>query len=322
MTSILVPHARILALKLDGKGGAETLQSGWPFTDSATWLHLDYSAPEAYQWLKTTTLLPEEVRESLQGESNRPKLVKVDGGLLLTLRCLYHHRRGQSAQMEAIRIFVTPQLIISTRRRHIQAAEEIVQDLARHAGPLNCADWLVELCEHITEQAGDLLDDFQEQITALEQDLLAERTIERSELTAIRQQLIVLRRYLGPQRDLFSRLANEKISWLEADDQRHLGEIAGRLGRWLDDLDASSARCALLADELHARTAEQMTRRTYIMSMLAMVFLPATFLTGLFGVNLGGIPGGQSTQGFITFVLILLGLIVALGTWLWRHRWL
>lgn len=322
MTSVTVPHERILALKLDGKGGAETLKSGWPFPDSATWLHLDYSAPEAYQWLKTTSLLPEEVRESLQGESTRPKLIRVDGGLLLTLRCLYHHNRGQSAQMEAIRIFVTPHLIISTRRRHIQAAEEIVQNLSRHAGPLNCADWLVDLCENITEQAGDLLDDFQEQITALEQDLLTERPIERTELTAIRQQLIVLRRYLAPQRDLFSRLSNEKIAWLEADDQRRLHEIAGRLGRWLDDLDASSARCALLADELHARTAEEMTKRTYIMSTLAMLFLPLSFLTGLFGVNLGGIPGSTSGVAFMVFVLSLFGVLIGLGIWLRWRNWL
>jgi len=70
-----------------------------------------------------------------------------------------------------------------------------------------------------------------------------------------------------------------------------LQEIADRLGRWLEDLDSSIARTSLLADEINARLTEAMTRRTYIMSIMAMVFLPATFLTGLFGVNLGGIPG-------------------------------
>ena len=65
-----------------------------------------------------------------------------------------------------------------------------------------------------------------------------------------------------------------------------------------------------------------MTRRTYIMSIMAMVFLPATFLTGLFGVNLGGIPGGNSAIGFLVFVSILASLITGLAIWLRLHRWL
>ncbi len=162
----------------------------------------------------------------------------------------------------------------------------------------------------------------QEKIALLEEHLLNERTIDRVDLADMRRQLIVSRRYLAPQRDLFSRLANEKVGWLEADDLRRLQEIADRLGRWLEDLDASIARTSLLADEVNARLTEAMTRRTYIMSIMAMVFLPATFLTGLFGVNLGGIPGGGSEIGFLVFVSLLIALISGLATWLWRHRWL
>ncbi len=156
----------------------------------------------------------------------------------------------------------------------------------------------------------------------LEEHLLSERTMDRVDLADIRRQLIVSRRYLAPQRDLFSRLANEKVGWLELDDLRRLQEIADRLGRWLEDLDSSIARTSLLADEMNALLTEAMTRRTYIMSIMAMVFLPATFLTGLFGVNLGGIPGGQSNVGFLMFVSTLVTLIVCLAVWLRLHKWL
>ena len=224
--------------------------------------------------------------------------------------------------MVAIRFYISDRIIVSTRRRRVHAVEAIVEDLAKRMGPLNTADWLVDLCEHITEQAGDFIDELQEKIALLEEHLLNERTIDRVDLADMRRQLIISRRYLAPQRDLFSRLANEKVGWLEADDLRRLQEIADRLGRWLEDLDASIARTSLLADEVNARLTEAMTRRTYMMSIMAMVFLPATFLTGLFGVNLGGIPGGGSEIGFLVFVSLLIALISGLATWLWRHRWL
>lgn len=320
--TLRLPTASVLALRFDGKGGAETLPDGSECPDEDLWLHLDYSSPHAYEWIKTTPLLPDAVRESLQGDSSRPKLVKANGGMLLTLRCINANEGQRPDQMVALRFFISDRLVVSTRRRRVHAVEGIVEDLARHIGPLNTADWLVDLCEHITEQAGDYIDELQEQIAVLEEHLLCERHIHRSELADIRRQLIVSRRYLAPQRDLFSRLANEKVGWLEADDLRRLQEISDRLSRWLDDLDASIARTSLLADELNARFAEAMTRRTYIMSLMAMVFLPATFLTGLFGVNLGGIPGGSSPVGFLTFVSLLLTLVVGLGIWLRCHKWL
>jgi zinc transporter len=137
----------------------------------------------------------------------------------------------------------------------------------------------------------------------------------------IRRQLIVLRRYLAPQRDVFSRLANEKISWLESDDLRHLQEIADRMGRWLEDLDASIARTSLLADEINALMTEAMNRRTYIMSLFAMVFLPLSFFTGLLGVNLGGIPGADSPWGFLNFCLLLLTIAGGILLWLKLRKW-
>ncbi len=317
-----LPTSVVFALRLDGRGGAESLVPGSELPADDVWMHLDYSSPHAYEWIKTSPLLPDGVRDSLQGDSSRPKLVKANGGMLLTLRCINATEGQRPDQMVALRFYISERIIVSTRRRRVPAVEEIMQDLAKNMGPLNTADWLVDLCEHITEQAGDFIDELQEKIAVLEEHLLSERTMDRVDLADIRRQLIVSRRYLAPQRDLFSRLANEKVGWLELDDLRRLQEIADRLGRWLEDLDSSIARTSLLADEMNARLTEAMTRRTYIMSIMAMVFLPATFLTGLFGVNLGGIPGGQSDTGFFMFVTTLVTLIVCLAVWLRLHKWL
>ena len=98
-----------------------------------------------------------------------------------------------------------------------------------------------------------------------------------------------------------ARLANEKISWLDEDDRRRLLDIADRLRRWLDDLDAGVARTAVLADEINNLMAEATNRRAYQMSVMALLFLPASFLTGLFGINLGGIPGAENPTAFWVF---------------------
>ncbi|SUB16659.1 Zinc transport protein ZntB [Pantoea agglomerans] len=144
----------------------------------------------------------------------------------------------------------------------------------------------------------------------------------RGELGLLRKQLIVMRRYMAPQRDVYARLASEKLAWMDDTERRRMQEIADRLGRGLDDLDAGVARTAILADEVASAMAESMNRRTYTMSLMAMIFLPATFLTGLFGVNLGGIPGGEWRYGFSIFCLLLVALAVGVAGYLRKRRWL
>jgi zinc transporter len=110
-------------------------------------------------------------------------------------------------------------------------------------------------------------------------------------LALLRKQLIVMRRYMTPQRDVYARLASERLAWMNDDHRRRMQDIADRLGRGLDEIDSCIARTAVMADEIAQVMQESLARRTYTMSLMAMVFLPSTFLTGLFGVNLGGIPG-------------------------------
>lgn len=98
-----------------------------------------------------------------------------------------------------------------------------------------------------------------------------------------------MRRYMAPQRDVYARLASERLPWMSDDQRRRMQDIADRLGRGLDEIDACIARTGVMADEIAQVMQENLARRTYTMSLMAMVFLPSTFLTGLFGVNLGGI---------------------------------
>ena len=90
--------------------------------------------------------------------------------------------------------------------------------------------------------------------------------------------------------------------------------------RWLDDLDAGVARTAVLADEINNLMAEATNRRAYQMSVMALLFLPASFLTGLFGINLG-IPGAESPTAFWVFCGFLLVLATGLAVWLKHRRW-
>ncbi|HBV93016.1 zinc transporter ZntB [Pantoea sp. B550] len=313
----------IISCQLDGKGGMipiaedEVIQCEQP-----CWLHLNYTHRKSAEWLQSTPQIPDAVRDALAGDSMRPRVSRLGDGFMIVLRSVNHNTDARRDQLVVMRVFINDKLIVSTRRRKVSAVDEVLTDLQNGNGPIDCGSWLVDVCDALTDHTSEFIEELHDKIIELEDALLDQRMPARGELGLLRKQLIVMRRYMAPQRDVYARLASEKLAWMDDSERRRMQEIADRLGRGLDDLDAGVARTAILADEVASAMAESMNRRTYTMSLMAMIFLPATFLTGLFGVNLGGIPGGEWKYGFSIFCLLLVALAVGVAGYLRKRHWL
>ncbi|WP_312386952.1 zinc transporter ZntB [Atlantibacter hermannii] len=317
-----VPDA-VFAWTLDGKGGVKPLDNNDIIdNEHPCWLHLDYTHPESAEWLATTPLLPNTIRDALAGESTRPRVSRLGDGTLITLRCINGSTDERPDQLVAMRLYMDERLIVSTRQRKVLALDDVVQDLNDGTGPTDVGGWLVDVCDALTDHASEFIEELHDKIIDLEDSLMDQQVPPRGFLALLRKQLIVMRRYMAPQRDVYSRLASERLPWMTDDHRRRMQDIADRLGRGLDEIDACISRTAIMADEISQVMQESLARRSYTMSLMAMVFLPSTFLTGLFGVNLGGIPGGDWRLGFSLFCVMLVVLIGGVTWWLHRSKWL
>jgi len=317
-----VPDA-VFAWTLDGKGGVKPLDNNDIIdNEHPCWLHLNYTHPESAEWLATTPLLPNTIRDALAGESTRPRVSRLGDGTLITLRCINGSTDERPDQLVAMRLYMDERLIVSTRQRKVLALDDVVQDLNDGTGPTDVGGWLVDVCDALTDHASEFIEELHDKIIDLEDTLMDQQVPPRGFLALLRKQLIVMRRYMAPQRDVYSRLASERLPWMTDDHRRRMQDIADRLGRGLDEIDACISRTAIMADEISQVMQESLARRSYTMSLMAMVFLPSTFLTGLFGVNLGGIPGGDWRLGFSLFCVMLVVLIGGVTWWLHRSKWL
>lgn len=78
--------------------------------------------------------------------------------------------------------------------------------------------------------------------------------------------------------------------------------------RYIEDLDAIRERAQIVKDELANGLADRMNKNLYVLSVIAAIFLPLGFLTGLLGINVGGIPGADNVSAFWVFVAGLFGI--------------
>jgi len=312
---------------LDGKGRGKMLSwlpgQSVPQEAGLFWFHLNYADSQAGDWLLGSGLLNTPVAESLLDEETRPRVLHHGTGLLLTLRGVNLNPGADPEDMVSIRLWLEDGRIISTRKRRLNSVKTVQTMLADGEGPRNSGEFLALLLRLMTDNIGTVIEELEDRMAEVEEQIVAHHGAgARKNLADLRRQAIALRRYLAPQREALSRLTTEQVPWMSPDDHFRIRESTDELIRHIEDLDAVRERAALAHEEFVNHASEQLNRRMFMLSVVTVIFLPLGFLTGLFGINVGGIPGAESPWGFAAFCL---GVVLAgAGIFLIfkRSRWL
>jgi len=320
------PDGLVAAFLLDGAGGGRPLDFGavrrWRPGDGLLWVHMDLTVPATAVWMAGEGALDPLVAEALLQLETRPRGVALRDGLLIVLRGVNMNPGADPEDMVSMRMWLTPERIVTTRRRRLLSVDDTRQAISDGRGPVSTGDFLVTMADRMMERAGHVVGQVDEAVDRLEEEVLAaESHALRSALADVRREAIGLRRYLSPQREALTRLSLEPHALLSDADRLRLREVADAVTRHVEDLDAARERAAVVHEELASRLAEQLNQRMYVLSVVAALFLPLGFVTGLLGVNVGGIPGSENPSAFLTLSIIL--AVVAggvLAVFRWR-RW-
>lgn len=304
------------ALELDGKGGATSLDhaalASSLQSDATSWVHLDAGVAQSRQWLLENLALPDElIIDALLAEETRPRLVNYEDGTLVILRGVNLNEDAHPEDMVSIRLWIYGNNIVSARVRRLKAVTDIRDSLESGRGPKSAADVLTTLITRLFERMEPALRSLDEQLDTLEEQVMENPdTQDRQAITTLRKQAILFKRYIAPQRDVIASLRNAELSWLDATHKRKLLESLDRVTRYVEDLDATRERGQIIKDELGNALSDRMNRNLYMLSVVAAIFLPLGFLTGLLGINVGGIPGSDMSEAFFMFCGILIVVVI------------
>lgn len=284
------------------------------------WLHFDYTLSSTEEWLKQYSGFNSTVVNALLDEETRPRATALGDGILISLRGVNLAAGSNPEDMVSIRLWVTKDNVISTRRRKLLSTQDIADDFSLGNGPSSAPKFVIELTEKLISRMSDTINEIEEKVADIEENIIASSNYSlRNELSILRRQIISLRRYLSPQKDAMLQLLSEKITLFSAEEKIQLRETLDHLVRYIEDLDSIKDRAAVSQEELSNRLAEQMNNRMYVLSIVAAIFLPLGFLTGLLGINVGGIPGAENSHSFVIFTLLLVG-VVAIQIWIFKKK--
>lgn len=257
--------------------------------------------------------LPEFVTQALFQAETRPRALTHDSALVLILRGVNLNPEAEVDDMVSVRTYTRPGLIITLRHRPVFALRAMQDKVEAQDGPRSAEHFLQILCDELVTQLETVSLALEDQVDLLEEQEFGAlgETAQLPDLAQLRRRSIRLRRYSAP---LSTALHDaSRIISHNPEAGALLAESANLATRAVEEIEAARDRLTALADHIDMKNALRQQNNGYLLTVVAAIFLPLGFLTGLFGVNVAGMPGIDWPLAFwvLTGFSFLCGVVVA-----------
>jgi zinc transporter len=276
------------------------------------WYHCQRDAKGIKTWLSNQSI-PLSVIDSLLAEDTRPIFEEYDEqNFLMILRGINLNENANPEDMLSVRVLFINGALITTRKIPSKTINVIRTALNDGFGPKTLPDLVIAIIDGLNKNIDNYLNSLENKISQYDSE-----TELSEELMQTHKALFKMKRFIKPQQYAIDDLQNSNTSVADSKSLR-LRHSVNTIVRINETLDFYLGEIDLIKGELRQYHAEKMNQNTYLFSVIAAIFLPTSFLTGLAGVNLGGIPGTDSPIAFTLFCLSLCG-IFTIEWWLLRR---
>jgi len=296
------------------QGGEQSAAGGF------VWLHFSLSDAAAQSWMPAHLPLTPEYFEALHEGSRSTRLEHAQDDLLAVVNDVAYEFSFDPGQIATLWASVSQRLVVTARIHPLRSIDRLRTAVVRGdriASP-------VALLNHLMADQGDVLvrivRESTARVDAIEDSLLRERARnQRRELGQLRRVLVRLQRLLAPEPAALFRLLRQPPAWIPDDDLDEIRQSTEEFSLVLRDLASLQERIKLLQEELAAQVGEQTNRNLFTLTMVTVLALPINITTGLFGMNVGGIPLADRPSGFAVVVGLVFG-VTGLAVWLAFRR--
>lgn len=320
----------ICGFTLEPTGPAQPLQwdrlressaenSIWPF-DKPVWLHFNLADTRATQWIATCVAIPQDARDLLLDIDAHIRSEIFDDGFALVIADLHHDFNDDPEGLGVLRVYVNHHCVITGRRHPLKAVDQLRRSMMAGLEVPTTIELLGHLIQDLGEIIHSVIKNISDTVDDAEDEILAGRVQERgAELGRLRRLLARLRRHMNAGRAALAHCVASLRRHVEREDMTRLHQSVERLDGVAQDLELAQERARLLQEEIAAQLGEATNRNLYILSLMTTALLPINLITGVFGMNTGGLPWATEPSGFSRAVIcMLIGVAVSLGILHWR----
>lgn len=275
------------------------------------WLHLALSDHRARRFLETMPGIADDARALMLSAEDRIQLHLTEGGAFGILPDIERDFVDQTLGAGRFFFWLDGQHLLTARRHPLRAAEHLRDQVAGGLALASPAQALARLPEHFAALVEARLVSLAAELGRIEDEVLADRFSDTKALGALRRELSRYAREFSGLRAAVHRAMSARHGGLT---NSPLLEQLPPLLQEVEDFDrdagALTDRARLIYEEIETRAAATTNRSLAALTVASTLLLPPTLVSGMFGMNLTGIPWGQHPHGFWIVAALIAGVII------------
>lgn len=214
----------------------------------------------------------------------RPKVDRYEGHLLIVLREILYPE-----EPEQISMFLADRLVVTFQERPGDPFDPIRNRLRKGLGRLRQAgaDYLAySLCDAVIDSFFPTLEKMGDELEELEEQVMHSPFPETfREIRRMKKRVVEVRRAIWPARDAMNELQREDFPLVRAETRVFLRDCYDHAVQVMDMVETYREMTASLVDEYMSAVSNRMNETMKVLTMMATIFIPLSFIAGLYGMN-------------------------------------
>lgn len=285
--------------------GAEDLPAALAATDGWIWLHFNLANARCRDWIEQQAPLPDEAKELLLEADDHLCLMAEEDALIGVFADFRRELDRDTQDIARLKFALHRRMLVTGRKQALHSVDEARRAVA-HGQPFESGEALLEqIFDNFAHQVSGMTRELADKLEVIEERVVDDQ-VDPDDLRVgpIRRNALRLNRQIGGLRIHFQALIDNPERDLPEDVFSMAERVAIRLTSLARDVEGIQERARIIQEEVSAKAADLMNRQLSTLSVLTALFLPATLVTGLFGMNTHGLPFDAEEIGFWYAVLV------------------
>lgn len=294
--------------------------------ENVSWINIDGIIKSEVEQIAAHFGIHPLITEDILSMHQRPKMDEVEGIFYCLLNMLYYNRKKGSVETEQVSIVLGKNFVITFQEDPARDVFDPIRDRLRlHNSKLRQrgADYLCySMLDIIVDNYFLVMESLGDQIEAVEEQVIRNsNTLSLAKITQLRKELIILKRNIGPVRDMVANIIRSESDLLDDRTTKYFKDVYDHIVQAYD-LCENYRDVMISMQDLYINNVN--LRMNEVMKVIAMVtclLAPATVIGGIFGMNFDVIPTAHNTWGFYTAVGLMLFIPLVMLVIFKRRGW-
>lgn len=266
------------------------------------------------------------VLEDILNTHQRPKIEDYGSYLYCVARVFEYDAESRSLTSDQVSIVLGENFILTFQERHSGRFAPVRERLRSQQSPLlrHGTDYLAYmLLDAIVDQYFVVVDQLGDTAEDLEDDALASPTPSLLKtINLVKHDTHMLRRAIWPLREVLNGVIRGESKFFRDETRLYLRDIHDHTIHVVETLDAVRELLSDLMDIYLSSVSNRLNVEVRILTVLTTLFLPATLITGIFGMNFDWMPLIERHNGFYAAIGLMGGVALVMAAVFWRRNWL